>query len=71
MDSKKKWKKKEDEKRSNSLLHNRHTMTKNAVQVIPDKNLFGSFYELDVDKSTNLEIHFGQLNPLKLFLFKD
>ena len=32
---------------------------------------FGSFYELDVNKSTSLEIHFGQLNLLELFLFKN
>ena len=30
-----------------------------------------SCYKLDVDKSTNLEIHFRQLNLLKLFLFKN
>ena len=28
-------------------------------------------YELHVDKSTNLEIHFEQLNLLELFLFKN
>jgi hypothetical protein len=32
---------------------------------------FGSFYELDIDKLTSLEIHFGQLNLLELFLFKN
>lgn len=30
-----------------------------------------SCYKLYVDKSANLEIHFGQLNLFKLFLFKN
>ena len=53
---------------------NRQKAFHNVIFFIIDnrqKAFFFLCYELNVDKSASLEIHFGQLNLLELFLFKN